>query len=239
MSSLQAMQLLSKTAHLAQQQKEHFSKQEILQKINEIKYLSAQKKVPRLTLRKEIIHLENQLQGVMELERKLLREKNKESTQVTALKRQIESLKNKLKAMESEELDKKVEKLSYLLGEHLARKESTKEIAATSLRIAPPVEEKTEEDISGKAVMLQKRLEALKHELQIHKELETKNPEELRDLDEKIALIEGKLLQYQRLQKKPVEVRHKLFLPQAGEVMEIEVEKELPLPPPPRMGKKE
>ena len=82
--------------------------------------------MPKLTLRKEIIHLESQLKGVMELERKLLLE-NKESTKVIALKRQMEMIRNKLHADEGD-MDKKVERLSHLLGEHLARKEVSREV---------------------------------------------------------------------------------------------------------------
>lgn len=242
MASLQALQLLTNAAHLAQKQKESFSKPEILQKINEIKYLTGQKKVPKLTLRKEVIHLENQLKGVIELEKKLLREKNVESTKITSLKQQINLLKNKLKAVEDQELDKKVDKLSYLLGEYLAKKEVSKEVAATSWRVPPPVEER-KEDAAQKAHMLQKRVEALKQELKIHQELGSKNPHELELLEGKIMLLEQKLREfYQKhpeLQKKeermPPPVKHEVLFPQPVREKEVLVEKELPLPPPPRM----
>jgi len=227
------MQLLNKAALISRQQKESFSKPEILKKVNEIKYLSGQRKVPRLTLRKEIIHLENQLQGIMELEKKLLREKNKESLKVNSLKQQIESLKQKLRTEEGE-FDKKVEKLTHLLGEHLAKKEISQQVAATSLRMAPAEEvKKGREADAGKVMMLQKRLEALKQELQIHKELESKNPHEIEEMEERIALIEEKLRQYKGTSE-PVEVRHKMMFEEKP-VRDVEVEKELPLPPPPRM----
>ncbi|MBI2125437.1 hypothetical protein HYV87_02440 [Candidatus Woesearchaeota archaeon] len=233
MASLQTMQLLNKAALISRQQKESFSKPEILKKVNEIKYLSGQRKVPRLTLRKEIIHLENQLQGIMELEKKLLREKNKESLKVNSLKQQIESLKQKLRTEEGE-FDKKVEKLTHLLGEHLAKKEISQQVAATSLRMAPAEEvKKGREADAGKVMMLQKRLEALKQELQIHKELESKNPHEIEEMEERIALIEEKLRQYKGTSE-PVEVRHKMMFEEKP-VRDVEVEKELPLPPPPRM----
>ena len=258
MSSLPAMQLLSKAAHLSQEKKELFSKREILQKINEIKYLSAQKKVPKLTLRKEIIHLEHQLQGVIELEKKLLREKNKESVKMTALKQQITMLKNKLKTVEDQELDQKVERLSYLLGDYLAKKEVSKEVTFTkTAAVAAPLErkeKKKEEDSSAliqKAAMLQKRLEALKNELKIHQELETKRPEVLQMIEEKIMLLEGKLQSFYEKHPEalvysvgtvemPVpgeEIRHELLFPQSDGK---KVEGTLPLPPPPRMerGKK-
>ena len=71
MGSFKAMLLLMKVARIFEQQQFSFSKQEILSKINEIKYLSSQKKVPKLTLRKEILHLENKLTGVLNLEKKV------------------------------------------------------------------------------------------------------------------------------------------------------------------------
>ena len=82
MSSLHAIQLLTTAARLARDEQESFSKVEITKKLQDIKYLSSQKKVPRLSLRKDIIHLENQLQGVLGLEERFAREKNKESIEV-------------------------------------------------------------------------------------------------------------------------------------------------------------
>lgn len=238
MASLQTIQLLSKIASITQREKESFSKPEIIKKINEIKYLSSQKKVPKLTLRKEVIHLENQLKGIMELERKLLLEKNKESTKVTALKRQIEMLKNKLHADE-EEIDKKVERLSHLLGEHLARREIFQEVAFAEGVNALPAIKKENPETAAKVIKLQRHLEMLNSELSLHKELETKHPEELRALEDKIAVIEEKLQQYKQFlpEQKPIEVKHKLLFGQPAEVKdkEADTESQLPLPPPPRM----
>ena len=49
MTNLSAQELLVKAAKFSQQKVEAFSRKEIVEKINEIKYLSAQKKIPRLT----------------------------------------------------------------------------------------------------------------------------------------------------------------------------------------------
>jgi len=292
MSSLQAIQLLTTAARIAQEEQTSFSKEGIMKKLQELKYLSAQKKVPRLSLRKEIIHLENQLQGALELEGKLRREKEKESLAVTSLKQQIETLKNKLKVAESTELEKKIEHLSFVLGEHLAKEEVAGKVALTKAETtakeevpekvpapetAEAVEEKIEEkhraslETAKKAAMLQKRLEALKQELEIHRELETKKPEEMKLIEEKVKLLEDKLQQYYEQHPEAmlheigtvevpaqVEVKHKLLFPQLkeeekegkievvreGETAEVpeevrEAERELPLPPPPRMKKRE
>ena len=55
MVSINAYILLQKAATISLQKWDAVSKQEIQRKINEIKYLSSQKKVPRLSLRKEVI----------------------------------------------------------------------------------------------------------------------------------------------------------------------------------------
>src|SRR3989338_7720933 len=136
MSSLHALQLLTTAARLAQQEHEFIPKAEIIKKLEDIKYLSSQKKVPRLSLRKEIIHLENQLHGVLELDERFARQKNKESIAVASLKQQITVLKNKLRAVEDLELEKKVEHLSFLLGEHLAKREIAQEVSLTETMAA-------------------------------------------------------------------------------------------------------
>ena len=276
MSSLHALQLLTTAARLAQQEHEFIPKAEIRKKLEDIKYLSSQKKVPRLSLRKEIIHLENQLQGILGLEERFARQKDKESITVASLKQQIMALKNKLRTVEDLELEKKVEHLSFLLGEHLAKREVASEVAMTKAAItqapveAPASEEKGEAaeygtdekhqaslDAAKKAAMLQRRLDALKREAEIHRELETKNPQEMLLIEEKIKLFEDKLQQYYEQHPEAMlqemasievpadfEVKHKMLFPQTekkedGMSEEVrEAEKMLPLPPPPRMKKR-
>ena len=128
MIPLRTFTLLNTLAVEYQRELESFNRQEISKKINEIKYLSTQKKVPRLTLRKEIIHLENRLGSVLESEKELLKHKNEESVKVKSLKKQVLSLKNKLTAYEDKNLDKKVNKLSHLLGEFLAKQGSKADV---------------------------------------------------------------------------------------------------------------
>ena len=264
MSSLRAMQLLSKTAVMALDQQQSFSKESILQKMHEIKYLSSQKKVPRLTLRKEVIHLENQLQKVLEVEQRRFSEKNKEPVVIAALKQQIEILKNKLKLTRDSELDEKVNHLSFLLGEHLAMREMPDKVALSEMPISKNVEGSEMErdgqaEISTKAdeavknttrriEMVERRLNALKQELEIHRELGTKNSQELAQLEENIIEIEDKLRafyeQHPETMRQEVgtvefsgEVRHDLLFPQTESKEEVTkgAQNQLPLPPPPRM----
>src|SRR3989344_8505148 len=123
MVSLQFYDLMMKVASASERRKELFSREEISKKINEIKYLSAQKKIPRLTLRKEIIHLEHKLRGLDQIEQEFKRKEKRESVKVIALKKQISALKQKLAATEDKDIGRKVQKLSFLLGECLAKKE--------------------------------------------------------------------------------------------------------------------
>ena len=262
MSSLHAIQLLTTAARLAQQERESFSKTEISKKLQDIKYLSSQKKVPRLSLRKDIIHLENQLRGVLELEERFTREKNKESIAVASLKQQISALKNKVMAVEDLNLDKKVDHLSFLLGEHLAKREVAGEVElmeAVSEETTAALEEDKHQagiDAGKKAAMLQKRLDALKQELEIHRQLGTKKPREMQQIEETIKVFEEKLQSYYEEHQETMlhevgtvevpakdEVKHTLLFPQAeskeAEEERMEAEKELPLPPPPRMRKRE
>ncbi len=267
MSSFQAIQLLTTAAKLARNEHESFSQEGIVKKLQDIKYLSSQKKVPRLSLRKEIIHLETQLQGVLELEERFARQKNKESITVASLKQQIAMLKNKSRAVADLELDKKVDHLSFLLGEHLAKREVTGEVswseAAAAASAEPTFEEdkhQTNIDTARKAAMLQMRLDALKQELDIHRELGTKKPAEIKQIEENIKQFEENLYNYYEQHSEAmshevgtvevpvqVEVKHKMLFPQMKGEEEIEAQeedikeaqRELPLPPPPRMRKRE
>jgi hypothetical protein len=121
MSSLKARQFLYKVSSLIELQKETFSHEEITKKINEIKYLVAQKRTPRFVLKKEIQFLEDELKTVLDLEKSLQKSRGQESTQVKLLKRKIDILKKRLSIAEDKELPKKVEKLSHLLGDLLAK----------------------------------------------------------------------------------------------------------------------
>ena len=67
---MKAVQLLLQAATLYHEQKESFSKTEILKRINQIKYLSKKKGSSKFDIRKEIIKLENQMQDIFELEKK-------------------------------------------------------------------------------------------------------------------------------------------------------------------------
>ncbi len=223
MPSFKAKNFLRKAAKIARKDKEAFNKEEITKKVNEIKYLATQKKVPKLSIRKEIVHLENLLKGVFELEKKLLKKEKEESVHISSLKKQIDFMKKKLGAEKDNDLQQKVEKLSHLLGDYLARRGTQEDIAlskqvmqiggervvgrkarAEQLRVSlgRPAQQSTQrpqqaavpptQESIARINMLQQRLDALKHELGIHRHLE-KDPAKVQMIQQQVALLEGKL----------------------------------------------
>lgn len=229
-------------------EKETFSRLEIVKKINEIKYLSSQKKVPKLTLRKELLQLEQKLGGIFELERLLVYQKKKESTKVKTLKKEITSLKQRLTASGNTDLLKKVEKLSHLIGESLAGKEVKKEVKFTKSLAKVEKKQSSLSTTSSGAVrkgspsekfdiaqirLFQERINALKHELNIHEHMEKCDPEKIERLQEMISNIENKFNLYTS-KGSAVKVKHTLLFdkPVPAKVEKVE---NLPLPPPPKM----
>lgn len=254
MTFLHARHLLQQLAHAYQQGRQPYSRQEIVSKMNEIKYLSAQKKIPKLTLRKEIIHLENKLQAIFELEKHLAEQKRREAAKEAALKRQIQVLKKKAAAAEDKDLQRKVEKLSHLLGECLAKAELRQDVALTE----QVVKELKESPKKKRALMpikppqngnrvqeLQQRLSLLKSRAANHEDP---------TIQEKIAQLEKKLQQQvpssgdvavPEVEVAAHQVKHTLLfgkdmplaIPLGRKEGDEELERELPLPPPPRIKK--
>ena len=130
MSFFNAYQLLTETARIYNHQRETFSTVEIAARINEIKYLSSQKKVPKLSLRKEIVHLERQLGTVMDVEKNILNQKKNESVKVKSMRKQITELHTRLAAVEDKDMQKKLDRLTQLLGDYLAKKTTEEEVKA-------------------------------------------------------------------------------------------------------------
>jgi argininosuccinate lyase len=224
------------------QQQESFSRKEIKKKIAEIKYLSSQKKIPKLTLRKEINHLEDKMETIFELEKSLLKRKRHESAKVSSLKKQIKSLQSQLVASADKDLHHKIGKLSYLLGESLAKKESGHDVhlahklVGEKVKTLPPQKKKIGEVVvekvsESKLETVEEKIDHLKKELELSKR-QRKDPARIRLLESKIRMIENK---FASLKDKPV--RHNVILT-SGKLPEQEIkklERELPLPPPPKM----
>ena len=204
MTSLKTKKILKEVSQTLQKERETFSKQEIVKKMNEIKYLSKQKKVPKLSLQKEIRHLEKKLTGVFELEQKMLKSKKSESSKVKILKKQIGQLKKRIAANEQKDLHKKVEKLSHLLGELMAKQETkthvnlNKKVPRKKIIPRPKPKPIKKQKIvhsteSNKVIMLQQRLEALKEELEANPQLSSKNPKKAKLIEASIISLQDKL----------------------------------------------
>jgi hypothetical protein len=201
MSHLKSKKLLVNAAKAQRNMKEKISRKEIEHKINEIKYLASQKNVPKLSLRKEIIHLENKLENVFEMEKKLLHTKNNESTKISSLKRQIDILKTRLEHAQDEDLREKVGKLSHLLGDALAKSQSKTDIKLSKeiLSIMDEVEKakrdanKDNKLISKRVIMILHRVKSLKHEIEINAKLQKGDPGKLKKISDSLNILEQKL----------------------------------------------
>ncbi|PIN76187.1 hypothetical protein COV17_03075 [Candidatus Woesearchaeota archaeon CG10_big_fil_rev_8_21_14_0_10_36_11] len=273
MNALKIRKLLVKVAREYQQEKQSFSRTGLKKKLNEIKHLSSQKKVPKLTLRKEIVHLENQLEGIFELEHTLFMQKKRESHKVAALKRQIHTLQQNLAVAGDENVQQKVNKLTFLLGECLATKKTTDDVMLkrhgvrmemTQPTVSIPVTQQKhtlQEETISKFHLFQKRVDSLKQELEITKRIETKDPAKIKSIEQNIVLFENAIQKFVSVHpelenfdgglsehdivESPLsisETKHTLLfnkdVPTAvieHRSMDIELEKELPLPPPPKM----
>lgn len=215
MVSLIARELLLKAAGYSYHQRETYSKEEIKKKIEEIKYLASQKKIPRLTLRKQIIHLENKTNSIFEMDKEILKQKKYESLKVAALKKENVNLKKRLAQAADKDLQKKFDQISFLLGECLSGKKTKQEIAlqekiikegkkrlkkeekvATEMAVKEEPFVVTREIDENKLNIIKQRLLALKQELEISKHFE-KEPEVIKNIEEKIKKIEEQIKIYQ------------------------------------------
>ncbi len=154
------------------QLKRQIPKEKITKRIEELKYLTAQKKVPRLSVRKEVLHLEEQLNSILNVEKALQEQEHKESERVTALKKQNAFLRKRLATTEDKDLQKKVDKLSHLLAEAVARKDIRRDVAL-SQRVAAVVKPKqiiTPLAAKPSVDLLQQKLLQLKQMLEQQKE---------------------------------------------------------------------
>ncbi|MDO8656831.1 MAG: hypothetical protein Q7K45_06340 [Nanoarchaeota archaeon] len=241
MSFFNAYQLLTETARIYNHQRETFSTVEIAARINEIKYLSSQKKVPKLSLRKEIVHLERQLGTVMDVEKNILSQKKNESMKVKSMRKQITELHTRLAAVEDKDMQKKLDRLTQLLGDYLAKKTTEEEVKAAIadlklLNVKPiitkseknksklsslfsPTELSSEpsaeiqEDVQPRIALLQQRLKMLKGELELLRIL--KKDARAQGVAEKIMFLEQKLNEYGKppgLSLEPVAVQQEVLV---------------------------
>ena len=205
-TAIRAKKLLQSVASAQQDRIQNINKDEISKKIGEIKYLSTQKNVPRLSLRKEIVHLEQKLKHVFDLEEKLLKNEESESLKVNSLKKQIQSLKSRLNSAEDKELREKVGKLYHILSELLAKSELKRDVQLSTtllreLQNVDPIQSAAEskgrssdDSLKVRRVsMLLHRIKSVKHELELKAELMSSDPAGLEKIKEEIKGLELKI----------------------------------------------
>ena len=114
-------------------------------------------------------------------------------------------------------------------------------------------EKKLDPEMIEKARSLQDRLNALRQEIKIYQELETKSPEEMKSMEAEADLLQQRLRQFYEkhsellmqnlgpIEINPAEIKHKILFSPEGYFEEMGKKKksppeELPLPPPPRIN---
>jgi len=218
-------QLLIQAARISQAEEEKVSKKEIEKRINQIKYLTSDEKFPKIIIRKEILKLEQLLQGVLQFKDKLQAAENKKSQEIAELKKQTKELRKKILAAQDPALKKKVDRLSHVLGEFIAREDVRKEVRFAETNLAAS---------SETPVLTLPKIDELRQKILELRESGTVSPDKIAQLKKRLTNLEKKLPIHARHNPPETEVKHKmLFGPKI-----IEVKKELPLPPPPEKQEK-
>lgn len=257
MSSLKAQQLLHELARLSDKQRGSFSREEIISKINQIKYLSGQRSIPKVQIKREIAQLEEQMHKVFDLEAQLKKLKKNDAEKTALLKKQIAALRAKIAQSEDRDLSKKVARLSYLLGDLLAKRGTSEDIKTNErllkemeVRLYLPAKKKVIE-VAGvdKSSSLKEKLAVLKQKVEGYKSAGL-DPIKISMIEIQIAELERKIYpaslpENTDISTPPVldrsNIRHEMFFDTPVKVSEQKTgvldESELPLPPPPKMKK--
>lgn len=247
MSNIRAKQLLRNAAKTHNEMQTRISKDEIRQRINEIKYLSSQKDVPKFSLRKEILHLEQKLESVFNIEARLLQTEKREESKINSLRKQIVMLRHRLEKAEDKDLQRKLHRLSSVLSDALANNVTAKDVQitqklATAMNEADKAAEtvvKSNEDTAKRMQAILQRIKVMHQELEIHKHMDNVDPKKIEMLGERIKRIEQACNAYvAKLQSVPLPTTQVVEPAEPEpEVEIIDDLKDLPLPPPPRRHK--
>jgi protease II len=222
MTSIRAKLLLNNLARQQYLAKRKFSVNEIEEKIKQIKYLTKSGEYSPDLIFNELNDLYHRTSFISQLEKELIKKKNNENNKIKLLKKENEKLRKKLALSKDKHFDKKVNQLSHLLGDYLAKNGSIKDVETTKAilknlnpkkkkinLIKKPVSKKTQskkevkkedgyyitdEDII-KLRIVYNRLKMLKHQLNIYRNRE----QSLKDValyDKKIAIVEKKINEF-------------------------------------------
>jgi len=247
MSNVRAKQLLRNAAKTHNDMQTRISKNEIRQRINEIKYLSSQEDVPKFSLRKEILHLEQKLESVFNIEARLLKTEKREESKINSLRKQIVMLRHRLEKAEDKDLQRKLHRLSGILSDALANNVTAKDVQitqklATAMNEADKAAEtvvKSNEDTAKRMQAALQRIKVMHQELEIHKHMDNVDPKKIQMLGERIKRIEQACNAYvAKIQNVPLPTTQVVEPAEPEpEVEIIDDLKDLPLPPPPRRHK--
>ncbi len=218
---LQVRHTLELATQAYAQLKHQMPREKISKRIEELKYLTAQKTVPRLSIRKEVLHLEEQMNSILHVEKALQEQEHKESERITALKKQNTFLRKRLAVSEDKDLQKKVDKLSHLLAEAVAHKDIRRDVAL-SQRVAAVVRAKpiiSPEVAKPSVDLLQQKLAQLKQMLEQQKE-QGAAVEVILLLEQRVKVVEEKVNSL-----KPV-VKHTMMMMSAPPIEKKETEDE-------------
>ncbi len=234
MSSVKAQVLLRHLALFHQKKLLEVPRDKIRDKITKLKKLTSQKKVPKLSIRKEIAHLEDLMGNIFDVEKALLIHQKKESDVIRRLRKQIGALKEELQVARSPELKRKVNHLYSMLGECMAHDFVQKDVAQTEKKImvAKPAPKESQHEREARLNLMQQRLTILKNQFEQAKE-DGKDEKTIKQIQLTIALVEEKLREYGLQRNKP---KHTILMG-LPEDERIAIEKELPLPPPIKLKK--
>ena len=236
--------MLIKLAKSSQEERKD-SKREIEKKINQIRLLTSKSDVSQPALKEEIKELEKHLKNLISLEKKL-KERDKE---ITVLKKQMNTMKQKLSSGESAALKKKIEKISHFLGDLMAKEAVRKDVHFE--KVKRKLEGKISSAPPAAYPITLKKIDQLQEKILVLKKAGKYPPEKIAQLEERLTALEKKLSPETALTSKPVQHRM-LFGPRAEKItpapkpvpvvrFEKETEK-LPfvdIPPPPKKKKKE
>jgi hypothetical protein len=234
MSSVKAQVLLRHLALFHQKKLLDIPRDKIRDKIKNLKKLTSQKKVPKLSIRKEIAHLEDLMNNIFDVEKSLIKQQKKESDVIRRLRKKIGALKEELQVAKSPELKRKVNHLYSMLGECMAYDFVHKDVQEAQKEVISKKVAKKENphEREARLNLMQQRLTILKNQFATAKE-EGKDEKIIKQIQLTIALVEKKLAEYGLQRDRP---KHTILMG-LPEDERIAIEKELPLPPPIKLKK--
>lgn len=247
MPSLKAKQLLFKAAQISQQNEEKISRKEIEKKINQIKYLADDKKITRSALKKEIVNLEKHLQGIFALEKKFKSKEKNTSEQISSLKSQIKELKEQLTHTKDLSLRKKINRVSFLLGELVSNSEIRKEAEVQKalqklIKVKNPLAPLPA--APSKPFLTLKKIDEFQEKIIALKKSGKVSPEKITALEQRLTNLEKRMVSQLSLQPEEAFVKHQMLFGDSSvestlQVQELEKDlEELPLPPPPKIKRR-